>query len=522
MARGHEGGALPGAGVDADADKDVALLRSMGYAQELSRRMSGFSNFAISFSIICILAGGITSLQLGVSAVGGAAAGIVWPLGVGFALLVALCMAQVASAFPTAGGLYHWSSILGGKGWGWATAWFNLGGLIFVTAAVNVGAYGLFTSFIGPMIGIDPAHLTAAHQIIGVAVITASQAVFNHFGIRLTTLLTDFSGYLIFAVALLLTAAMLVGAHGFEVGRLFRFVDYGGAAGGGVWPESRGLFTMTMLGLMWPIYTITGFDASAHTSEETVRAAENVPRGILRSVLLSGLFGWVMVTAFVVALPDVAEAAKQGANVFPWLMERVVPGAAGKVLWVGIVVANYLCGLACVTSTSRMMYAFARDGGLPVSRALRKVSPRYRTPIAAIWTTAALAVGSTLYTPAYSTLTTACVIFLYISYVMPTLAGFLAFGKTWTRMGPFDVGATVYKCVAVVSVVGVALVIWIGVQPPNDKALTVTLAAVALLLVSWWLGVRRIFRGPPAMSIASEGALTVPGSSTSRAGHQAQ
>ena len=102
--------------------------------------MGAFSNFAISFSTICILAGGITSFQLGVCAVGGAAAGIVWPVGVAFSLIVALCMAQVASAFPTAGGLYHWSSILGGKGWGWATAWFNLGGLVFVTAAVNVGA----------------------------------------------------------------------------------------------------------------------------------------------------------------------------------------------------------------------------------------------------------------------------------------------------------------------------------------------------------------------------------------------
>ena len=115
----------------------------MGYSQELKRRMSSFSNFAISFSIICILAGGITSLQLGTNAVGGAAAGIVWPIGVIFAFIVALAMAQVASAYPTAGGLYHWSSILGGKGWGWATAWFNLLGLIFVTAAVNVGAYQL-------------------------------------------------------------------------------------------------------------------------------------------------------------------------------------------------------------------------------------------------------------------------------------------------------------------------------------------------------------------------------------------
>ena len=199
--------------------------------------MSGFSNFAISFSIICILAGGITSLQLGVSAVGGAAAGIVWPLGVGFSLIVALCMAQVASAFPTAGGLYHWSAILGGKGWGWATAWFNLGGLVFVTAAVNVGAYTLFVNFVGPLLGIDPARLTA-HQIAGVTLITPSHALFNHLGIRVTTVLTDFSGYWILFVALLLTLVMLLGAPAIEVGRLFTFANYGGSSGGGVWPES--------------------------------------------------------------------------------------------------------------------------------------------------------------------------------------------------------------------------------------------------------------------------------------------
>src|SRR5215468_164292 len=95
-----------------DETDDALQLRSMGYAQELLRRMSGFSNFAISFSIICIIAGGITSLQLGISAVGGAAAGVVWPVGVLFSLIVALCMAHIASAFPTAGGLYHWSSLL--------------------------------------------------------------------------------------------------------------------------------------------------------------------------------------------------------------------------------------------------------------------------------------------------------------------------------------------------------------------------------------------------------------------------
>src|SRR5262245_32003918 len=234
-----------------NASEDVELLRSMGYAQELMRRMSGFSNFAVSFSIICILAGGITSLQLGVGAIGGAAAGVVWPVGVGFSLVVALCMAQVASAFPTAGGLYHWSAILGGRGWGWATAWFNLGGLVFVTAAVNVGAWTLFVNFVGPLLGIDPAQVTGTHQVAGVTLITASHALLNHLGIRVTTILTDFSGWWIFVVAVILTLVMLFGAQSIDVGRLFTFANYSGPAGGDVWPARGSLLGMTLLGLMW-------------------------------------------------------------------------------------------------------------------------------------------------------------------------------------------------------------------------------------------------------------------------------
>src|SRR5436190_24300385 len=156
---------------------DEQLLKKLGYKQELARRMSGFSNFAISLSIICILAGGITSFQVGFCSVGGASIGFGWPLVCLFSLVVAATMAQVASAFPTAGGLYHWASILGGKGWGWMTAWFNLAGLVTVLAAINVGTVlFMFGSFwpdetCSPML-----------QLALVFVITTSQAMFNHLG----------------------------------------------------------------------------------------------------------------------------------------------------------------------------------------------------------------------------------------------------------------------------------------------------------------------------------------------------
>src|SRR3954462_6333585 len=148
-------------------NEDVKVLHSMGYSQELSRRMGGFQNFAISFSIICILAGGIGAYTVAFGAAGGASIGIGWIVGAVFALLVAAAMGQIASAYPTAGGLYHWSSILGGKGWGWATAWINLFGLLFVVSSVNYGVYLLLRDLVlVGVLGMDPAVFTSTHLTI--------------------------------------------------------------------------------------------------------------------------------------------------------------------------------------------------------------------------------------------------------------------------------------------------------------------------------------------------------------------
>lgn len=492
----------------AEISADTKLLARLGYQQQLERRMSGFSNFAISFSIICILAGGITSLQLGTSAVGGVAAGVVWPIGVLFALLVAAAMAQVASAFPTAGGLYHWSSILGGKGWGWATAWFNLLGAIFMTAAVNVGAYTLFINLILPLFGLDPAKLGILHQVIGVTLMTGSHALFNHLGIRVTSWLTDFSGYLIFVVSIALTITMLSFAPSRDLGRLFHFTNFSGAAGGNVWPANDNTGFLLLLALLWPMWTIIGFDASAHTSEETIGAAVNVPRGILRSVFLSGIFGFVMVASFVIALPNVPAGAQQGANIFFWLMDAIVPRWIKIPLEIGIVLSNYLCGLACLTSTSRMIFAFARDGGLP--RLLRGVSSHHNVPVAAIWVGAGATVASTLYAPAYTTLTAASIILLYISYVMPTAAGILVHGKKWNKMGPFDLGGRKYKTIGVITIVGVIALVYAGVQPPNQAALPVTLGTIVLLFIAWHAGVKKRFPGPPLALAAQASEVKEP------------
>jgi amino acid transporter len=488
-------------------EDDVQTLHALGYAQELLRRMSGFSSYAISLSIICILAGGITSFHLGVCSVGGASIGLGWPLVALMSLAFAATMAQLASAFPTAGGLYHWASILGGRGWGWATAWLNLAGLVTVLAAINVGTYQFLAGALLPRLGIDVKALGETEQawlqFIAVVVITLSQALINHRGIKTTTRLTDFSGYLILIVAVSLTIALVCFAPNIEPSRLVTFTNYSGPAGGDVWPTESNLGWLFALGFLLPAYTITGFDASTHTAEETVGAAREVPRAIVRAVVVSGVFGWIMLAAVVLAIPDMDQGAAQGGNVFYWTIDEVLPNWLAAAFYLGIGTAQYLCGLATVTSTSRTAYAFARDGGLPCSYYLRQVSSRFRTPAIAIWSVSILCVAFTVYTPVYSTITTVCVILLYLSYVIPTAIGLLTLGRSWTRMGPWNLGRW-FAPLAVVCIGWCGVLIVVGVQPPNDKALWILLGVIGALVIFWFAQQHRTFAGPPDCSIGND------------------
>jgi amino acid transporter len=472
------------------------LLQSFGYRQELRRGMGGFSNFALSLSIICILSGGVTSFHLGLCGVGGASIGLGWPLVCLFALAIAATMAQVASAFPTAGGLYHWASLLGGRGWGWATAWFNLLGLITVLAAINVGTWNFARTWLAPE---SSGGSGALAQAIGVALITGSQALLNHVGIRLTARLTDLSGYLILAVSVALASAMLAYSASLEPARLLVFANYSGSRGGNVWPATASMAQLFALGLLLPAYTLTGFDASAHAAEETQGAAIHVPRGIVRSVAVSGLFGWAMLCAVVIALPDLNTAAAQGEHVFPWAMSAVLPERLSTILSGGIALAMYGAGLGAVTSASRMAYAFARDGGLPASGLLRQVDATTRTPTIAIWTVAAAAWLFTVWTPFYATITAVCSIFLYISYVLPTALGAIAYRRTWTAMGPWDLGRW-YRPLAALAVAGCTALVMIGMQPPNERSIVIVGGTILVMAIAWFARDRKRFPGPPTHS----------------------
>lgn len=495
---------------DSAKHEDMKVLHGMGYAQELSRSMSKFSNFAISFSIICILSGGINSFAQAISSVGGAGAGIGWIVGCILSGMFALSMAQVASAFPTAGGLYHWASILGGRFWGWLTAWLNLLGLITVLGAINIGTAYFFAGTFGPsMTFLGEGGFTGTDgQVVGfVALITIIQAIFNHIGIKATTFLTDISGYIIFVTTAVLVVACLYFAPAIDISRLWTFTNYSGEAGGNVFPQSDNIWYLFLLCLLLPVYTITGYDASAHTSEETKNAAMSVPKGIVSAVLWSSLIGWIMISAITLAIPDMNAAAAQGWGMFFATINAIMPAGLATVLYLGIFIAQLLCGLATVTSASRMLFAFSRDDGMPIgSKALASVSPKFRTPVTAIWTATVLCILYVVLalsikvagTSIYVIVVNSTLVFLFLSFTIPLVAAMFSYGTAkWPNPGPWALSAGVYKLVTVLSVVGMAVILFIAVAPPNERVLYVVLGFIALALILWVTVENRRFEGPP-------------------------
>ncbi len=519
--------------------EDEKILHGMGYAQELSRRMGTFQSFAISFSIICIISGGLASFPIAMSTVGPWMATLGWILGGIFALIVAASLGQIASAYPTAGSLYHWSSILGGRFWGWLTAYTNLLGLLFVIPAVNVILYTFIRDlFFSGMLGWDVSTWTNTTMFIWIAFITAAQCLLNHFGIKLTTMLTDFSGYLIFAITIIFTILLFTHVENFNLATAFTFVNKTGEPGGNVAPLA-GTFVAIMMGFLYPLFTITGFDASAHTSEETKDAQNTVHKGMLTSVFWSLVFGFVMALGMVMALPAVyttlaaqpdqtlvskevmaqlaaipggptpADMAVLGWGSFSTLFNVLIaPSFLGKICAIGIIVANFFCALSAVTSTSRMIYAFARDRGMPAG--LAKVSHAYRTPVAAIWFTGILTFILVLVTTpigAFVALSTGCAMYLYMSYAMPVIAGMIAEGKSWTTFGKFRLGG-LSKLFAIIVLLGTIGVIIGGhaIVPSAGNfgeagfapgLIYYTLGFYAILLVIWLAFENKRFKGPP-------------------------
>lgn len=458
---------------------DEQELSRFGYAQELFRAMGGFSNFAISFSVISILTGAVTLYGYGLARGGPREMALGWPIVAFFSLAVAASMAELASAIPTSGGMYHWSSALGGRGWGWFTACFNLIGLVATIAGIDYGC----ATFVAPLVGLSADY--GKPVLLLYAGILVSHALINHFGIRLVAILNDFSVTVHIAGVFLIAAALLFFAPKQPVSFFFQAATAPGPLlhGNYVW-----LFLAGLLQAQW---TFTGFDASAHTAEETRDAARHAPWGIVLSVAVSAIVGYVLLFALTLAIRDLPAMLQAGANNEPvpiLILNAALGNRAGAAMSWLVVAAMWFCGLSCLTSASRAVFAFARDGGMPSW--FRKMDAAHHTPNVAIWSMAVAAFLALVYSKAYSVVTSISVVALYIAYILPTV---LSWRRTTT--GPWSLGRWSAP-VRVIAIAWTAFICVIMVLPPNELAGESMAAVAAALAIFYWLRASKTFQGP--------------------------
>jgi amino acid transporter len=497
---------------------DEERLEALGYKPELNRGWSAFSNFAISLTIICILSGCFTTYSQAWNDGGPIAISIGWPLISILVLMVGLSMAELASKYPTAGGIYYWAYRLGGVGWSWFTGWFNLLGLVAITAAVDYGA----ATFLNSVLGLYNVHFilnfttttpsTILHNtFVLFFVILAAHALINVFSSHLVALLNRVSAWWMLGGVAVIVVVLIFGpsthqSASFVFTQRFNNTGFSGHL---YW------FFVLPLGFLLTMYTFTGYDASAHLSEETHQAERAAPRGLWTAIAYSAVGGWILLLAITFAATHVAAVNKGDGSAIAVITTALSSGLAKLVLDISTI-GQLFCGMGCVAAASRMVFAFSRDGAVPGHTLWRRLN-KHRTPtwavlfvvvFALIITIPALFGDSAGVPVAFFAVTSITTISLYIAYILPVFL-------RWRMGDRFEPGVwnlrRHYKWINVVAMVWVALCVIIFCLPGSPEAVpwnssfnwndfnyapVVMLALVLGVWIAWVAGANKSFKGP--------------------------
>jgi amino acid transporter len=497
---------------------DEKRLAELGYKQELNRSWSGFSNFAISFSIISILAGCFTSFGLAWNAGGSAAIAWGWPIVAIFILIVGLCMSELVSAFPTSGGIYWWASKLGGPKAGYYTGWLNLIGLFAIDASV---AYGCATFFDG-MLGFFDTSYTSGnlnHVFLYFLVVLVLAGLVNIFSSQLLAILNNISVWwhvLGAAVVVgILFFGLKSGAHHQSSKEVWTgTLNNTGFFSGHTHGAGFILYVLPLSAILTQ-YTITGYDASAHLSEETRSAADSAAKGIWRSIFYSAIGGWILLLAFLYAVQDKSGVGGNVQNIFHQALTNNVGGVVMLISTAG----QFFCTVACMTSTTRMLFAFSRDGAVPGGQYWSRLNAN-KVPVYGVILSVAVALVLTLpalvkvdvggfQSPvAFFAVISIGVIGLYVTFAIPIFLRWKA-GANFTP-GNWTLGSK-YKWMSVVAVAEIVITSIVAMLPTSNLgapwydgfawkyvnyAILVVPGALLILWVYWHASVKNWFKGP--------------------------
>lgn len=503
----QRGGGKPGA-----MEQDSATLARLGYREVLGRGMSTFQNFAISFTIISILAGTLTSYFIAFSSGGPVVVTWGWLVAGVFITIVAFALAEVASAMPTSGAIYYWSAKLGGPAWGWFAGWMNMVGVIAVTAAIEMGAAMFYTSLMHLWFGLDDSNATT---FVVFTIIVVSHLLLNLGKVSLLGLLNSISawwhiaGVIVFFVVLAVVPTFHQPAS-FVFGKTINATGFPGNSF-----ADPGFWFVCAIGLLMAAYTVTAFGASAHLAEETRAAARSAAIGMTSSVYISVIFGFILLVAITFAVPEnVQGVLDAGGNAVPYIFEHALGARWAGVLLLIACVAQYFCGNAALASASRMVFAFSRDDAVPGGRKIwRKVSRRNQVPVNAIilvvvaeW----ILMIPTLFNGAlgYAVGTSVAVVGLNVSFSIPIFLRWRM--KDKFPVGPWNLGKH-YRWMDPVSFCYIWVLAIVFMMPLGKTAVwftkdfswadanysPITFIGLMVIVGIWWLvSARKWYKGP--------------------------
>lgn len=490
---------------------DEAHLARLGYKQELSRTWSGFSNFAISFSIISILAGCFTTFGQAWNNGGPVAISWGWPIIAGLILIIGFTMSELVSAYPTSGGIYWWAAKLGGPAAGFFTGWLNLIGLLAVTASVAYGAATFLDLTLSTLSESWAEGYSLGRVYLIFLVILVLAALANIYSSHLLAVINNISVWWHVAGAAIVVLVLVIVPDDHQS---FAFVFTERINNSG-YADAKYWFLVLPLGFLLTQYTITGFDASAHLSEETQGAADGAAKGIWRSIFYSAVGGYVLLLAFLFAVQD-PDGVSAGGGAVDVIFSQALPDSWHFVVLLISTAGQLFCATACLTSASRMTYAFARDGAVPGSSLWAKVSPTRKVPVNAVLLVAV--VGAAITLPAlwgvggiplaFYAITSVAVIGLYLAFAIPIFLRWRA-GDSF-ETGQWTLGRH-YKWLNLVAVAEIAIISVYFVLPfvPSgwitsddfswasvNYAPILTVGSLIVLALWWRLSARRWFKGP--------------------------
>lgn len=462
--------------LESQIERDIQYLHGLGYAQELYRSISGFSNFAITFSVISVLSGLMMLYGYGLKLVGPFS---IWTWGVVgfFQLILALALGEIASIYPLAGGVYKWTGRLSNPHVGWFCGCFSLVGWLACTAGIEFGL-GIF---LASYLGFNPDNIKVILSITVVIILLHS--LINIFGIRIVAWFNELSVSLHIVGVVVLVVLLFAFGQRNPVASIFHT--------GGL--SAKSLYFNFFQALLMSAWTLTAFDAAANVSEESINPSKVVPLGMIYAVLCSLLLGSLLLLSLNLALPDLSETINADMPAALYVIINALGPTIYRFVAVFVLLAQFTAGLSSQTVLIRILYAFSRDGGIPLSRTWKYVSPKYDTPVYSVF----LASGCTLilcsFSAALPVITSLSTMGIYFSYVITLGAARLNWRKIESNRGYFHLGSF-SKVVQTLSLIWAIFVTAVMVILPIGHNGAIFLLITVFITASYFLVMRRIIK----------------------------